>query len=278
MAYCKNCGNELNGAKFCTKCGTAADSEPVASENPEVAPEVAADVPEAPEAAPEVAAAESEIPEVAPEIPAGVDYSGIPAEKKQKAGAIGIIIALIVVALIGTCVYFAFTGFGDNDDKSEKNASDKADDENSKKKGYKDVTKEFAEDFKELDAKKIVGLMPDELAEMRADKKGMSKKEFIKDGQTRFDEMEEEFTDNGYKWKKLKYEIGDYEDLDDDELEKMNGELADKDIDLEIKEAKKVDITFTIPADDKDEDDEEVSLPIMVGKIDKSWYLLDMKL
>lgn len=43
MAFCKQCGTDLNGARFCPSCGTAADTEMVAAQSQNVAP-IGADV------------------------------------------------------------------------------------------------------------------------------------------------------------------------------------------------------------------------------------------
>lgn len=142
-----------------------------------------------------------------------------------------------------------------------------------KKDGYKAVAEDFAKGFKDLDAKKIIGLMHDDVVEQAAEEEDMDKDEFIEEFQDSLDEIKEEVEED-YNWKKIKYEIGDDDDLDDDDLEELNEQYED--LDLEIKEAKKVEITFTTPAVDKDEDDKEESFEIIVGKIDKSWYLVDM--
>ena len=74
MGFCKNCGNEIKGTKFCTKCGTKVE--------------------------------EASAPAVT-DFPTGMGSFGMPEKKKSRGGLIAIIIsAVVVVGLVVT--YFLF--------------------------------------------------------------------------------------------------------------------------------------------------------------------------
>lgn len=232
MDFCKNCGSEIKGTKFCTKCGTKVEEAPAPP-----AMEFPADI--------------------------GSMSFGMPEKKKSKGGLIAIIIsAVVVVALVAT--YFLWGDqilgmFGGG--KGGKSSPES-------------VAEAFMGAFKKCDAEGIVDLMPKEVVKKSVEEEfDGDKEEMIKDIQDALDKAKDSIEDQGVKMSKIKYEIVDVEDVDEDDIEELNEALKDQDVDLTIKDAKTVEIELSYPSEDEDED-ETVPLKIGVIKIGNSWYLL----
>ena len=225
MEFCKNCGNEIKGTKFCTKCGTKVE--------------------------------EAQAP-AAIEFPAGMGGM-MPEKKKSKGGLIAIIIAAVAVVAIAVLAFlfrdqiFGLFGGGKNSPEG--------------------VAKAYMEATKDFDAKKIVDLMPDKLVDAIAEEEfDGDKKEMIEKIQDDLDEAKEKAEELGYKISKMKYEIVDVEDVDEEDIEDLNEDLKDEDIDLTVKDAKIVEIEASYPVEDED-DEKTVSTKLRVIKVGNSWYM-----
>ena len=155
--------------------------------------------------------------------------------KTKKRSIIGILAFVIVLAISTGCLF----GCGGN--------------------SYKSVAKSFAEAFKKGDAKKIVSLMPEKVV------KKIVKDKFDGDKEDMIDSLQsllDEFADT-----EMSYEIGEFEDLDEDKVEELEDEIkSGYDVKLNIEAAKSVEIEFTY-------DDYEDEGEFILIKVGNSWYL-----
>ena len=157
--------------------------------------------------------------------------------KTKKRSIIGILAFVIVLAISTGCLF----GCGGN--------------------SYKSVAKSFAEAFKKLDAKKIVSLMPEKVV------KKIVKDQFDGDKEDMIDSLQS-LLDSEFADIEISYEIGEFEDLDEDEVEEFEDEIkSGYDVKLNIEAAKSVEIELTY------DDDREETEELILIKVGSSWYI-----
>jgi len=170
----------------------------------------------------------------------------------------------------------------DDDEKSDKKPSKKSkkdddedeDDDDDEGDGYEAVVNKYMEAYQELDAEKVVDLMPKKYIKAVAKVVYDDAQETMVDyKQDEFDKIGDDAKENGYKWSEFTYEIDAVEDMDEDEIKDLIGEIDDEyDVELKIKEAKTVKVSMTIPLEGDEIDDDSESLTLV--KIGNSWYVI----
>ena len=156
--------------------------------------------------------------------------------------------------------------------KSKKGDKDDDDDKKPGKNSYESLVDDFMEAYKELDAKKMAKLMPEEVFDWIAENQyDGDKAAMIEELQKSMDETREQLEEQGIKLSEIKYEIIDVEDSDEDDIKEMNEELENEGVDLKIKEDKTIKIEITVPSED---DDETRTVELEVILVENSWYMV----
>lgn len=211
MKFCNQCGNPINGEKFCTKCGAKVE------------------------------------PDFIPTTP--TSPSAVPSAHKKSYKWIAAVAVLVVIVV---AVIFIFTG-----------------------RSYEKTVNSFinATVF-DADAEKAMSLMPDELVDYIIDN------DYDGDRDKMIDDYEDEYSSAlesleamGTDLSNASYEIVEAEDATEEEVEEFNEDFRDAGIDIEIKEAKTVEVEMTM---DINGNERTNSTNIDVGKIGRSWYIIEM--
>ncbi len=156
--------------------------------------------------------------------------------------------------------------------KSKKGDKDDDDDKKPGENSYESLVDDFMEAYKELDAKKMAKLMPEEVFDWIAENQyDGDKAAMIEELQKSMDETREQLEEQGIKLSEIKYEIIDVEDSDEDDIKEMNEELENEGVDLKIKEDKTIEIEITVPSED---DDETRTVELEVILVENSWYMV----
>ncbi len=139
--------------------------------------------------------------------------------------------------------------------------------------GYKDAAESFMEAYKKLDAEKIVNLMPEVYVEKMAETLyDGSKEELVAGFQDLLEGTKDVADEQGYEWSKLEYKLGEFKDVSVDELDVMKKTMEA--VDLEVKDAKSVEIKITYPPKDKDGKEEKETEELYLIQVGASWYVL----
>ena len=121
--------------------------------------------------------------------------------------------------------------------------------------------------FKDCDAEKISDLIhPDIVDAMVEDEYDGDKDEYLEEGQETFDKMNEGFEENEIS---IDWEVGDVEDIEDDDLEEIQ-EKYDDEYELEVSAAAVVEIEL-IAEFKGEENSSKMEIPVV--EIDGGWYV-----
>ena len=197
------------------------------------------------------------------------------------------VLLTLVAALLVFAMCFAMVGCGKDDDKkddkddsktsvSDKKETDDSKDEDDDEKEIaikKDGPEEIADKamkamWEDQDAQAFVDLMNDDLI-AAAEEEGMSEQDMVDSFQTILDTLDDSFA--AADAVDITWEIGDVNDVDD--LDRIQEEYKDN-VDLDVEDAKVVDITVVISAevDGKTASQEqEIQLPVVL--IDGEWSI-----
>jgi len=199
----------------------------------------------------------------------------------KKRTIIGILAMIIVLTVSAGCLFGCGSsdeGEKDSDKEQSQNADEDENDEDEEKSGrssYEIVVGDLVDAFfKEFDAEKIADLMPEKVVDlMVATNFNGNRKKFIESLQGMLDDYLDEYKDIAEdKLSKLKFNIVNVEDVDKDDVEKMNEEAKKTGFDLKLKEVKNIEIEVTIPSEDGEEEIKTITL--QVAKIGNAWYVI----
>ena len=135
--------------------------------------------------------------------------------------------------------------------------------------GYKKTVNKFMDSILDLDAKGMVAVLPDEVVEAVLEEEGYSKKD-----KKHFIEMMQEELDYGMSYMnmlgdlKLKYKIGEVENLSKDELAYLKENYAE--IGAKVSAAKEVEVELSVKILGMTQTE---SVELVVVKIGRSWYI-----
>lgn len=131
---------------------------------------------------------------------------------------------------------------------------------------YKTTVNKYFGSFIEADAKGIINLYPKVVINEMLAAKRYEKSELIEELQESLDEVKEYYIDD----LKISYEILDAYSLSGKELKELKSEYEEEGIDIDISDAKIVEVELI----SKYEDDEyEEVVEIYVIKVGRSWYI-----
>lgn len=159
---------------------------------------------------------------------------------------IGIVVLIAAVLVAAFCLLF-----GGN--KSEKTAE------------------KYVEAMMEADAGKLMDLMPDDYLDYVMESMEAEWEDLEEDLQSYLDYMMESYNEEYGEDFKYSYEIVDSEEQEQDEIDEMNEELADMELDIEIKKAIDYEIELTLEGEDGED---ELTENVTVVKIGSKWYIL----
>lgn len=167
---------------------------------------------------------------------------------KKKDRKVGIIVAVVIIAVALIVIFTLFGG-----------------------RGYKSTVKKYFDASMNADAKAIINLIPEEVMKKALEDEGYDKDEmnlFIEEWEKELEKAMDKIDDSvGEGWK-MNYEITDTEDITGKDLKEIKEDYEDYDI--EISEAKKVEVEVTVKVKDKENSKTAKLYLIKVGRI---WYL-----
>lgn len=134
--------------------------------------------------------------------------------------------------------------------------------------GYKGTLKAYMEAHKKGDGRKIVKMMPEKLVKKQKEYDS----DFVDNVDDSLDSELDDVKDKEGNVKKMTYKITDDTKLDKDEVKDLKKKWKDRDVSMDIKAARELEVEVTMPVDG---DKETESFEFTLVKIKGKWYVLE---